>query len=131
MDLRNVLAGLMTVSLNSRYARSINNCTIINFMNHIISLKTFFCKFHFLPVKSPASGCCLVFTIFFTNFSLLLLIKVLLIKKRVITFENEVLEAQFKNSFISWKSQILFLRYLIFIFQTISAIAKLWSHDEY
>ena len=37
-----------------------------------------------LNYKSSASGCCLAFTLFFANFNLMMLMKVLLIKKCVI-----------------------------------------------
>ena len=52
---------------------------------HIFSLKQtiVFSTFYLLPVKGSASGCCLVFTYFLGKFSLVLLIKMYLLKESI------------------------------------------------
>ena len=49
-------------------------------INHVMSLKQK-CLF---PIKNLAPGCCLEFALFSSNFSLVLLLKVLLIKKGIL-----------------------------------------------
>ena len=59
----------------------------ITIINHVISLK----QTHFfleIFVKSSASGCCLAFASFFAIFSMVLLIKKLLIKKGCIPLRD-------------------------------------------
>ena len=54
----------------------------------------------FLNSKSSASGCCLDFALFFANFSLALLIKVLIIKKACISSKICVLSIFFRNHIV-------------------------------
>ena len=78
--------------------------------NHIFSLKQtiVFSTFYFLPVKGSASGCCLVFTYFLGKFSLVLLIKMYLLKESIYFTRNLFLDSKIRRLWTLAESCILY-----------------------